>query len=234
MCVTQRIACPACLNPDTLPPAYPGDVSDCQVCGYEWKPGPVLEIDGVHPAEYAAQWGDGSTSEGCMFYNVSEHAGPGRVVARASLTPDEWRAFARVARNQAGAVRFQAQTEEGRERTGWTLEDAGNLARLTDWAKARADGPQRFTYFDGESGACIVRLTEAQVFACSGSGAQDANVSATMPGVEWLGDAAEIRAMLKRYGAWDAEELADPASNKERALWMACNDCAEQPESYAD
>lgn len=234
MCTTQILPCPACLNPDTLPPAYPGDSCDCQVCGYEWKPGPVLEIDGVHPAEYAAQWGDGSNGDGCRYYNCSKQARPGVIIANPDWTREDWRAFARIVANEAGRVRFQAQTEEGRKATGWTLDDAGNLSRLAAWARARVDGPQRFTHYNGESGAEIVRLTEAQVYACSGSGDQGGNVSETLPGVEWLADDETIRAFLKGYGAWDDEELTDPASNKERALWMACNDCAEQPYSYAD
>jgi len=199
---------------------------------------PILTIteDGTeyHPAEYAAFWGDGSSGDGCAYYNVSRQARPGVVIANPDYKPDQWEAFARIVRADLARVREAITTEEGRTATGWDEEDARNLDRLAQWADARAQGPQRFTHYNGESGAEIVRLTEAQVYGCSGSGDQSANVSETLPGVEWLADDETIRAYLKGYGAWDAEELADPASNKERALWMACNDCAEQPESYAD
>jgi len=234
MTVTQKVACPACLNPDTLPAGYPGDMCDCQVCGFTWKLGPVLEIAGVHPAEYAAQWGDGSSSNGSLFYNCSHQARPGVVIANPDWTPDDWRRFYKVAHDQAGHVRYMAQTAEGRERTGWSLEDAGNLSLLATWARARIGGPQRFTYCNGESGAEIVRLSEEVVAGCSGSGAQDANVAAAMPGVEWLADADTIRKHPKGYGSWDADELADDDANRERALWVACCDCSEQPASYAD
>lgn len=36
-----------------------------------------------------------------------------------------------------------------------------------------------------------------------------------------------IRAALKEYGAWDAEELSDDEANRARALWSACCDAKE-------
>ena len=33
---------------------------------------------------------------------------------------------------------------------------------------------------------------------------------------------------LREYGAWDAEELSDPAQNLQRVLWLAAGDIAEE------
>jgi hypothetical protein len=68
----------------------------------------------------------------------------------------------------------------------------------------------------------------------AGSGDQAANVAKALDGVEWLADDETIRDHLGRYGAWNDDELADAKANRERALWLACCDCSEQPESYAD
>jgi hypothetical protein len=238
MCTMQAVSCPACTESLTLPPGYPGDYNDCPKCGYSWKPGPVLTVyeDGneYHPAEYAAFWGDGSNADGCAYYNVSRQARPGVVIANPDLTPDDWRNFARIVRADLARVRSAIATEEGRTATGWSVEDSGNLSRLAEWADARAKGPQMFTYMDGESGAELVRMSEATAYGCSGSGSQDANVAANMGAVEWLADAATIRKHLKGYGSWDADELADDESNKERCLWLAAADISERAESYAD
>jgi hypothetical protein len=39
--------------------------------------------------------------------------------------------------------------------------------------------------------------------------------------------AKSIRAELKEYGAWDAEELADDEQNWRRLVWIACGNIAE-------
>lgn len=39
---------------------------------------------------------------------------------------------------------------------------------------------------------------------------------------------ADIRAELKEYGTWDAEDLADAAANRERILWIAAGNIAEE------
>lgn len=38
----------------------------------------------------------------------------------------------------------------------------------------------------------------------------------------------DIRAELKEYGAWDAEDLADAAANRERILWLAAGNITEE------
>ena len=45
-------------------------------------------------------------------------------------------------------------------------------------------------------------------------------------------DAAQVRACLQEYGAWDDAELADHDANLSRLLWIACGDVAEQPDLY--
>ena len=237
MCHFQPIPCPACLHPSTLPPGYPGDLNDCQACGYAWTRGPVLEISDVHPAEYAARWGDGSTEEGMLYYSCSRSIGAGRVVAQMEeWGKEEWERFAREILRQSREVRAAVLTAEGGvSPEGWELSDAGDLALLARWAYARAKGPQTFVW-SGGSGREILRLTEDQVCRCSGGGEQSGNVRAVLAegAVEWLSeDPDDIRAALRHVGAWDTEELSDDSANRERALWVACCDCSEYPRSYA-
>lgn len=40
-------------------------------------------------------------------------------------------------------------------------------------------------------------------------------------------DPAAVRAELKEYGAWDADELADHDQNLQRVLWLAAGDIRE-------
>lgn len=42
----------------------------------------------------------------------------------------------------------------------------------------------------------------------------------------WKAEA--VRAALKEYGAWDAAELSDDDANRDRMLWVACCDVAEE------
>ncbi len=57
---------------------------------------------------------------------------------------------------------------------------------------------------------------------------QDDSLSSQL--AEW--DAEDLRRELEEYGAWDAEELADHAMNIIRMVWLACGDCAGDPEVY--
>jgi len=184
-----------------------------------------------HPADYAAMWGDDSSTVGRMCYNCGESAGPGRVVANTEWDAGEWADFARhlsdLRAEVANAVRISAGAEGS-----WTAEDVANLDRLAEWADANAT--QGLQTYSNE----VVRLSEAVAFGCSGSGSQDANVASALggdaPGVEWLADADAIRDDLGEYGAWDADELADDAANRERALWLAAGAFSDDPEMYAD
>jgi hypothetical protein len=42
----------------------------------------------------------------------------------------------------------------------------------------------------------------------------------------------DLRRFLKRYGAWDAEELSDHDANIDRLIWLACLDCRENETTY--
>lgn len=46
-------------------------------------------------------------------------------------------------------------------------------------------------------------------------------------------DPADLRAMLREYGAWGDHELVDHGRNLPRLVWLACCDVAESPEDYA-
>lgn len=198
---------------------------------------PILTIDGVHPAEYAQRWGDGSTADGVLFYNCSDSA-HGRTIARASWGRAQWVEFAAAVVRVRDRVRLVIAAPCGPARNGWTRQDAQHLGQLFRWAQARDQGPQCFTYYDGESGRPIVRMPERVVYECSGPGTADAAVAEALAGklgpVEWLADEATIRKCLRQWGAWDDEELADAQENRTRMLWLAARDIAENPESYAD
>jgi hypothetical protein len=183
-----------------------------------------------HPAEYAALWGSGSHP---LMYNCGESAGRGRTVANTEWTTGphgDWADFAR----EVSDLRAHVAANLG---DGWTLEDVECLGQLEDWADEHAEhGPLMYTYCDGESGRELVRMPESVAFGCSGSGSQDANVDQAIAGgsVEWLGSPDDMRRHLKGYGAWDADELADDAANRERVLWLGACDISENPEMYAD
>ena len=38
----------------------------------------------------------------------------------------------------------------------------------------------------------------------------------------------QLASELRSYGAWDEEDLKDYQGNKERILWIACNDIVEE------
>lgn len=41
-------------------------------------------------------------------------------------------------------------------------------------------------------------------------------------------DPDALRAELREYGAWDADELADHSANLDRILWIACGNIIEE------
>lgn len=89
-----------------------------------------------------------------------------------------------------------------------------------------------FTWYDGESGAEIVRISKKCASACAHPGPCDDDVAAWVDRAEWLASAGTIRRTLRRYGAWDEDELADDDQNRHRALWLAAADISERPEDY--
>lgn len=96
-------------------------------------------IDGMHPAEYAAQWGSGNSGEGALFYNASDQCRrTGEVIGNPYWDADEWRTFARVVRAQGAGVAKAIRTAKGRKATGWSAADVRNLQRLAEWAEYMA------------------------------------------------------------------------------------------------
>jgi hypothetical protein len=64
---------------------------------------------------------------------------------------------------------------------------------------------------------------------CSRPGSADDAVAYWVDRVSWDDVSPDdIRAELEQCGAWDAEELADDSSNRERFLWVACGQIAEE------
>lgn len=97
------------------------------------------KIDGCHPAEYAAQWGCGNSGEGALFYNASDmDRRTGEVIGNPYWDAEDWERFARAVDSQREGVAAAIRTPAGRERTGWTVEDAANLQRLGEWARYMA------------------------------------------------------------------------------------------------
>jgi len=77
-----------------------------------------------------------------------------------------------------------------------------------------------------------ISMAREQAESASHQGSCDADVAILVknPAIAAQLDAFapdEIRAALKEYGAWDAEELADDEQNRHRAVWSAANDIKE-------
>ena len=59
-------------------------------------------------------------------------------------------------------------------------------------------------------------------------------------GLDWMASQLEnidpdvLRSELSEYGAWGSDELVDHADNLERIVWLAANDVAEDPDTYAE
>ncbi len=93
------------------------------------------------------------------------------------------------------------------------------------------------TYRDGETGRPVVSLPREAAADCYHQGACDADVAHWLKqgqAVTWHATDAELRAMLKGWGAWDDLDTADTDTLRGRALWLAACDIAEDPDSYAD
>jgi hypothetical protein len=86
----------------------------------------------------------------------------------------------------------------------------------------------RFAYFERFQ----IEMTEEQAASASHSGQCDDDVAAllTVPEITRQLDSIApdlIRAELREYGAWDADELADDAANRARIVWCAACDIRE-------
>ena len=70
-------------------------------------------------------------------------------------------------------------------------------------------------------------LDDARSPSHQGQCDDDVRALSEVPGIRQQLDALDpekVRAELKEYGAWDAEDLADHEQNLQRVLWLAaCN-----------
>jgi len=82
-----------------------------------------------------------------------------------------------------------------------------------------------------------MRLPGECVSDCSHSGPCDGDVAYWVPKIKAQVEADNfrnrptadsIRAELKEYGAWDADELADDEQNWHRLVWTAANNVNEE------
>lgn len=75
-------------------------------------------------------------------------------------------------------------------------------------------------------------MTYDQARSASHQGDCEADVRALMTDADIIAqlsaiDPEDIRAELREYGAWDAEQLADDVANHERVVWLAAGDIVE-------
>ena len=91
-----------------------------------------------------------------------------------------------------------------------------------------------YTHYDGSTGWDTVTLTMDQAESCSHAGPCDGDVAALIPCVEIKLSPDDLKSVLSEYGAWDDEQLADDDDNRERMLWLAACDIAENPALYLD
>jgi len=87
-------------------------------------------------------------------------------------------------------------------------------------------------WFTSSSGRIELRmtLTQAESMSHSGQCGADVNTGRECPSLAAqlaAVDPAALRAELKEYGAWDADELSDHNANLDRILWIAACDIQE-------
>ena len=86
-------------------------------------------------------------------------------------------------------------------------------------------------YWTDGSGYLEIKMSQEQIDSICQSGSNDAAVAAAdKPTL----DPNIMRKVLREYGAWDAEELANDADNLSRVFWIAAWDCFDSPEFYAE
>lgn len=92
-------------------------------------------------------------------------------------------------------------------------------------------------HWTSSNGRLHLTLSEDQVSTCAHSGDCEADVRWTLAEddiesqvAEW--DPGDLKRELREYGAWDDEELSDHEMNIVRMLWLAANDCRENPDDY--
>lgn len=96
-----------------------------------------------------------------------------------------------------------------------------------------------YTWFSssGRFSLTFPTLDDAQY--CAHQGDCRPEVQETV-GLDWMASQLEnidpdaLRSELSEYGAWDSDELVNHADNLERIVWLAANDVAEYPVTYAE
>lgn len=73
-----------------------------------------------------------------------------------------------------------------------------------------------------------IDLADQAVRDCSHQGECDDDVAYWEPQIKIDATPDAIRAELKEYGAWDAEELADDEANRRRIVWIAAGKIQEE------
>lgn len=88
-------------------------------------------------------------------------------------------------------------------------------------------------WFTTSSGRIEIEIELEDARSGSHQGACDDDIAA-LRAVGYIAAQLEVmapellRAELKEYGAWDAEQLADHSDNLDRILWIACGDIVEE------
>lgn len=75
----------------------------------------------------------------------------------------------------------------------------------------------------------VVEMPDEAVDACHHQGACDADVEHWAPLIKIDATPDAIRAELKEYGTWSAEELQDDEQNKRRIVWIAAGNIQDEP-----
>lgn len=76
-----------------------------------------------------------------------------------------------------------------------------------------------------------IELPDECVRDCSHQGDCDEDVRHWVDKITLAVPAKDIRAELKEYGSWDAEELSDDEANKRRIIWIAACNIKEETKS---
>jgi hypothetical protein len=87
-------------------------------------------------------------------------------------------------------------------------------------------------WWSSSSGRIELQMSREQAESASHQGRCDEDVRALseQPGIATQLAALkpeDVRAELREYGAWNAEELADHEQNLQRLLWLAAGDIAD-------
>jgi len=104
---------------------------------------------------------------------------------------------------------------------------------LATFDRQEQESEEPLFWFTSSSGRIEFQMTLEQAESMSHSGQCDSDVAAgrecpSLAAQLVALDPAILRAELKEYGAWTAEELSDHNANLDRILWLAANDIKEE------